>query len=135
MTTWKESNVLQVFTTWNSTEIMEPFQQNHGENEWFPKKDDNQATMKIINLGRESILGSSKTHSNYSSGLIISIIRNQMDNSYLLSVFGAWVFIYSNTSFMPRSFKFLYSVLINIVWVLEILTFIQSTKSPTILVM
>ena len=89
MTTWKESNVLQVFTTWTSTEIMEPFQQNHGENEWFPKKDDNQATMKIINLGRESILGSSKTHSNYSSGLIISIIRNQMDNLYLVSVFEA----------------------------------------------
>ena len=89
MTTWKEYNVLQAFTTSNSTEIMEPFQQNHGENEWFPKKDENQATIKIINLARESILGSSKAHTNYSSGLIISIIRNQMDNLYLVSVFEA----------------------------------------------
>ena len=94
MTTWKESNVLQAFTTSNSTEIIEPFQHNHEENEWFPKKDNNRATMKIINLAREKILGSSKAHWNYSSGLIISIIRNQMDNLYLLSVFGAWVFIY-----------------------------------------
>ena len=76
MTTWKGSNV---FTTSNSTEIVEQFQQKmNGENEWFPKKDDNQATMKIINLAWETILGSSKAHSNYSSGLIISIIRNTL---------------------------------------------------------
>ena len=99
MTTWKEYYVLQAFTTSNSIEILEPFQQNQKENEWFPKKDDNRATIKINNLARESILGSSKAHSNYSSGLIISIIRNQMDNLFILSVFGAWEFIYSMVYF------------------------------------
>ena len=43
----------------------------------------------FINLAREPIWEISKVHSNYSSGLIISIIRNQMDNLYLVSVFEA----------------------------------------------